>query len=101
VHRFDAARLYRLALEKGASGVRYHAIGEEGVPFREIAQAIGANMGVQVASVAPADAAAHFTWFALFAGMDAPTSSTATQQLLGWTPRERGLIEDVTAAGYF
>jgi nucleoside-diphosphate-sugar epimerase len=101
VHRFDAARLYRLALEHGASGVRYHAIGEEGVPFREIAHAIAANNDLQVASVAPLEAAAHFTWFATFAAMDAPTSSAATQQLLGWAPRERGLIEDVTAAGYF
>lgn len=101
VHRFDAARLYRLALERAAIGARYHAIGEEGVPFRALAEAIGAAIGVAPASVAAPDAAAHFSWFALFAAMDAPTSSAATRDLLGWAPRERGLIDDVGAAGYF
>lgn len=101
VHRFDAARLYRLALEHGACGARYHAIAEEGVPFRAIADAIGTGNGLPVASVAPGDAAAHFAWFALFAGMDAPTSGAETQRLLGWTPRERGLIEDVRVAAYY
>ncbi|HEX8476798.1 MAG TPA: SDR family oxidoreductase [Telluria sp.] len=100
VHRFDAARLYRLALEQGAIGARYHAIGEEGVPFRAIAEAIGANCDLTVASVGPEDAAAHFTWFAPFAGMDAPTSSAETRRVLGWAPQERGLIEDVRTAGY-
>lgn len=101
VHRFDAARLYRLALEHGATGARYHAIGEQGVPFREIAEAIGASIGVPAGSVAAADAEGHFTWFARFAGMDAPTSGEETRQVLKWEPRERDLIADLRAAGYF
>lgn len=101
VHRFDAARLYRLALEHGATGVRYHAIGEEGVPFRAIAEAIGASLHLPVARVAPQDAPAHFTWFAMFAGMDAPTSGDATRHMLGWAPQERGLLDDLCTPGYF
>lgn len=101
VHRFDAARLYRLALELGASGARYHAIGEEGVPFRAIASAIGNGVGLPVQSVAPQDAAAHFTWFALFAGMDAPASGEETRRVLGWEPIECGLLADLRTAGYF
>jgi len=101
VHRFDAARVYRLALEQGAIGARYHAIAEEGVPFRDIAGAIGSSLGVPVVSVAQADAAAHFGWFAMFAGMDAPASSEETRRVLGWQPRDRGLLEDIRTAGYF
>ena len=101
VHRFDAARLYRLALEHGAGGVRYHAVGEEGVPFREIASAIGAGIDLPVHSVAPDEAAAHFTWFTMFAGMDAPSSGAETRRVLGWEPRERGLLEDLRTPGYF
>jgi nucleoside-diphosphate-sugar epimerase len=100
VHRVDAARLYRLALEHGAIGARYHAVAEEGVAFRDIAGAIGAALGLPVRSVAPEDAAAHFGWFAMFVGVDMATSSAGTQQVLGWAPTERGLIEDVRAAGY-
>lgn len=99
VHRLDAARLYRLALERGAMGARYHAIAEEGVAFREIAAAIGDSLGLPVQGVA--DAAAHFGWFAMFAGCDMPASSAETQRLLGWTPREVGLIADLRTAGYF
>jgi nucleoside-diphosphate-sugar epimerase len=101
VHRFDAARLYRLALEHGAGGMRYHAVAEEGVPFHDIAAAIGDSLGLPVRSVAPADAAAHFTWFAVFAAMDAPASNEETQRVLGWAPSERGLIDDLRAPGYF
>jgi nucleoside-diphosphate-sugar epimerase len=100
VHRFDAARLYRLALELGETGARYHAVAEEGVPFLDIAGAIGAALDLPVRSVAQADAAAHFGWFAGFAGADMPASSDATRQVLGWAPRECGLLEDVRAAGY-
>lgn len=100
VHRFDAARLYRLALEHGAIGARYHASAEEGVAFREIAGAIGDALGLPVRSVAPEEAAAHFRWFAMFAGIDMAASSVQTRQVLGWAPRERGLIEDVRAEGY-
>ena len=101
VHRFDAACLYRLALELGAGGARYHAVAEEGVAFREIAGAIGTGLGLPVASVAQDDAAAHFAWFAMFAGADIPASGDETRRVLGWEPRERGLIADITAAGYF
>lgn len=101
VHRFDAARLYRLALELGVGGARYHAIGEEGVPFRDIAGAIGDGIGLPVRSVAPDDAAAHFAWFAMFAGMDAPAFGAETRRVLGWEPTERGLIADLRTAGYF
>jgi len=100
VHRLDAARLYRLALELGAAGARYHAVAEEGVPFRDIAGAIGAALDLPVRSVAQDDAAAHFGWFAGFAGADMPSSSAETQRVLGWTPRERGLLDDVRTAGY-
>jgi nucleoside-diphosphate-sugar epimerase len=100
VHRFDAARLYRLALELGQIGARYHAIAEEGVAFRDIAGAIGAGLDLPVRSVNEDDAAAHFGWFAMFAGADIPASSAETKRVLGWAPRERGLIEDISAAGY-
>ena len=101
VHRLDAARLYRLALERGAMGARYHAIAEEGVAFREIAAAIGDSLGLPVEGVADAATAAHFGWFAMFAGCDMPASSAQTQRVLGWTPRETGLIADLRTDGYF
>jgi len=100
VHRFDAARLYRLALERGDIGARYHAVSEEGVPFHAIAGAIGEGLGLPVRSIPREDAAAYFGWLAGFAGSDMPASSEETRRVLGWVPRERGLIEDVKAAGY-
>jgi nucleoside-diphosphate-sugar epimerase len=100
VHRFDAARLYRLALAQGAIGARYHAIGEEGVAFKDIAGAIGSALGLPVRSVAPEDAAAHFGWLALFAQADMAASSVETRRVLGWAPVERGLLDDIRAAGY-
>jgi len=96
VHRLDAARVYRLALERGVGGERYHAVAEEGLPFREIATAIGRGLGLPVES-RPAE---HFGWFAMFAGMDAATSSAWTRETLGWTPTGPGLIEDIETAGY-
>jgi nucleoside-diphosphate-sugar epimerase len=101
VHRLDAARLYRLALEKGAAGARYHGVGEEGVPFREIAEVIGRHLNVPVVSKTAEEAAGHFGWFARFAGIDCPASSQKTRDLLGWEPREAGLLEDMRDAGYF
>jgi nucleoside-diphosphate-sugar epimerase len=101
VHRFDAARLYRLVLEKGVAGARYHAVAEEGVPFREIAQAIGRRVNVPVVSKSPEEAAEHFGWLAHFATMDSPASSERTRKLLGWQPRQTGLITDLDAAQYF
>lgn len=97
VHRQDAAKVYRLAIERGVGGERYHAVAEEGVPFREIAAAIGRGLGVPVESRPPE----HFGWFAMFAGMDAATSSAWTRQALGWRPTEAGLIADIETAGYF
>jgi nucleoside-diphosphate-sugar epimerase len=97
VHRHDAARLYRLALEHGAQGGPYHAAAEEGVPFKAIAEAIGRGLGLPVVSVSPEQAEAHFGWFTTFAGMDIPTSSAHTRTLLGWEPREIGLLADIEA----
>ena len=95
VHRFDAARVYRLAIERHVDGGPYHGVAEEGVPFREIAEIIGKRLNVPVVSKSPEEAAEHFGWFARFAGWDAPTSSDRTRDLLGWEPKEAGLIEDV------
>jgi nucleoside-diphosphate-sugar epimerase len=101
VHRRDAAQLYRLAIESAGAGATYHAIAEEGLRFREIADAIGRRLGLPVRSVAPVAAAAHFSWMAHFAAMDMPASSHRTRQVLGWAPQERGLLADMEHAGYF
>jgi nucleoside-diphosphate-sugar epimerase len=96
VHRLDVAPVYRLALEKAPAGATYHAVAEEGVPLREIAQAIGRGLKVPVMSKSGADAATHFGWLSAFAGMDGPASSALTQQRLGWRPSQStGLIEDL------
>ncbi|MGH6614896.1 SDR family oxidoreductase [Sphingomonas sp.] len=100
VHRFDAARVYRLALEQGATAGRYHAVAEEGVPFKEIAEAIGRGLKLPVVARSPEEAAAHFGWFAMFAGMDVAASSAATRALLGWAPTRPGLVADIRDAGY-
>lgn len=100
-HHFDAARVYRLALEQGASARRYHAIAEEGVPFKAIAEVIGKRLGLPVVSKATAEAEAHFGWFARFAAVDVPTSSAKTRAALGWAPKEKGLIEDLDQPCYF
>jgi len=97
VHRLDAARLYRLALEKGTAGARYHAVAEEGVPVRQIAEAIGRRVGVPVVSMGAEQAANHFGWLAPFAAMDNAASSARTRKLLGWEPKGPGLIEDIDA----
>jgi len=105
VHRLDAAVLYRLALEKLAEastpGARFHAIAEEGVPFKDIAAVIGRRLDLPVESKSPEEAAAHFGWFAMFAGIDATSSSRQTRDLLGWQPTHRGLIEDIDNERYF
>ena len=101
VHRLDAARLYRLALEKGSAGERYHGAVDI-VPFREIAEAIGKGLNLPVVSKTPEEAAAHFGWFAMFAGLDCPASSALTQERLGWKPVEPGLVADISGSpSYF
>lgn len=100
-HRIDAARVYRLALEQGATAKHYHAIAEEGVPFKAIAEVIGRRLGVPVVSKSADEAEAHFGWFARFASIDVPTSSAKTRALLGWEPKEKGLIEDLDQPYYF
>jgi nucleoside-diphosphate-sugar epimerase len=101
VHRLDAARLYRLVLENGAAGVRYHAVAEEGVALRDIAGVIGRRLNVPVVSKTREEAASHFGWFAHFATLDNPTSSAHTQERLGWRPAGPTLIPDLDRARYF
>ena len=101
VHRLDVARLYRLVLEKSAAGGRYHAVAEEGIPFREIADAIGLRLNIPVVSITPEEAAGHFGWFAHFAAMDIPASSQRTRDQLAWQPTGPGLIQDISLPHYF
>jgi nucleoside-diphosphate-sugar epimerase len=101
VHRLDAARVFRLALERAAPGARYHAVAEEGVPFSEIAAAIGRRLGVPVTGIARVVAAQHFGALAHFAGMDVPASCSWTREVLDWHPRQGTLMEDVDSTRYF
>jgi nucleoside-diphosphate-sugar epimerase len=101
VHRLDAATLYRLALEKGPAGFCYHAVGDEGVAFRDITTVIGRRLNLPVASKTGEDAANHFGWFTHFAGIDNPSSGQRTRELLGWQPKQAGLIADLDHPRYF
>jgi len=101
VHRLDAARLYRFALEKGAAAARYHGVADEGVPTREIAEVIGRHLDVPVVSKSLEEAGDHFGWIAMFFGIDAPASSVLTQEQMGWRPLQPGLIADLNAEHYF
>ena len=94
-HVLDAARLYRLAIEKAEPGARYHAVAEEGVCARDIAEVIGRGLNVPIVSLTPEEAARHFGWLAMFAGLDIVASSAQTQQRLGWRPTGPGLIADL------
>ena len=100
-HRLDVARLYRLALEKGLAGTSYHAVADEGVTARDIAEIVGRHLKVPVTSISTEEAAAHFGTMAMFAGMDGAASSALTQQWLGWKPTQVGLIADISRPGYF
>jgi nucleoside-diphosphate-sugar epimerase len=100
-HRLDVARLYRLALEKGLAGRSYHAVADEGVTARDIAEILGRHLKLAVTSISPEEASAHFGMMAMFAGMDGAASSALTQQWLGWKPTEIGLIADIGRPGYF
>ena len=95
VHRRDAASLYRLALEKGTAGARYHAIGDEGIAFRDLAEAIGRRLNLPVVSKTPEEAGEHFGFLGMFAGLDAPASAEWTRKELGWSPKHPGLIADI------
>jgi nucleoside-diphosphate-sugar epimerase len=97
-HRRDAARVYRLAVEKGEPGAAYHPIGDEGVTTRAIAEAIGRRLGLPTVSLSPDQAVGHFGWLGMFAGIDIPASSRLTQQQLGWRPSGESLIEDIANA---
>lgn len=99
-HVTDVARLYRLAIERAKVGSRYHAVDEEGVSVKEIAEAIGRGMGLPVMSIAPEKAGEHFGWMGMFAGIDMPASSDWTRQVLRWEPTGPGLITDLDAMDY-
>jgi nucleoside-diphosphate-sugar epimerase len=101
VHRLDAAHLYRLVLEKGITAATYHAVADEGVPTREIAEAIGRGLNVPVVSKSPEAAADHFGWIARFFAINGPASSALTQERLGWRPVQPGIIADLNAEHYF
>ncbi|MFD5506516.1 3-beta hydroxysteroid dehydrogenase [Streptomyces sp. NPDC127051] len=101
VHRLDAARLFHLALEKAPAGSTLHAVADEGVPLRDIADITGRNLNLPVATVAPVDAAEHFAWPAPVLAADQPASSTLTRELLGWQPAQPGLVDDLDEGHYF
>lgn len=101
VHTLDAAVLYRLALERAEPGTRLHAIGDEGVPFRDIAGAIGAGLGVPVRRIPDEEADAYFTYLARFVGGDNPVSGALSREWLGWTPTRAGLLDDLAEGHYF
>lgn len=101
VHLLDCAHLYRLVLEKGSAGARYNAVAEEGVPLREMAEAIGRGLKLPVVSMSPEEAGEHFGWLAAFVGFDIPASSALTQERLGWRPTGPGMISDLENMRYF
>ncbi len=101
VHRLDAANLYRLVLEKGSAETTYHGVADEGIPTREIAEAIGRGLNVPLVSKSREEATDHFGWIARFFGIDGPASSALTRDRLGWRPVQPGLVADLNAEHYF
>jgi nucleoside-diphosphate-sugar epimerase len=101
VHRFDAAHLCRLAVENAPAGSTLHAVADQGVPVRDIAEVIGRHLSLPVVSIPAEDAGEHFTWLGGFIGLDSPASSARTRELLGWEPTHPGLIEDLELGHYF
>jgi nucleoside-diphosphate-sugar epimerase len=101
VHRRDAARLFRLALEQAPAGSTLHAVADQGVPIRDVAEVIGRHLHAPVVSIAPENAGAHFSWMGAFIGIDQPASSDLTRELLEWQPTQPGLIDDLDQGHYF
>lgn len=101
VHRLDAARLYRLAIEHGVEQGPFHAVDDEGIPVKQIAEVIARRLGLPLVSLTEGEAAEHFGWQAKFAAMDAPSSSAHTRSVLGWTPTQAGLLADIDGPAYF
>jgi nucleoside-diphosphate-sugar epimerase len=101
VHRLDAARVFRLAVERGARNEAFHAIAEAGVPFRLIAEAISRQIGVPAQSLTPEEAETHFGGLARWVAGNGPASSERTRAVLGWEPRERGIISDIDRPEYY
>ncbi|MFC9846422.1 SDR family oxidoreductase [Streptomyces sp. NPDC060223] len=100
-HRLDSAHLIALALDKAPAGSTLHAVAEEGVPIRDVAEVIGRHLDIPVASIAPEDAGEHFGWLAGPLGVDSPVSSALTRELLGWQPAQPGLLKDLDKGHYF
>jgi nucleoside-diphosphate-sugar epimerase len=101
VHRLDSARLFRLALEKAPAGSTLHAVADEGVPIRDIAEVIGRHLELPVVSISREDAGEHFTWLSAYLAADSPASSALTRELVGWNPMHEGLLEDLEQGHYF
>jgi nucleoside-diphosphate-sugar epimerase len=99
-HVLDVAKLYQLALDQGKAGARYHAVAEEGIAARDIAEVVGAGLQMPVVSLSPEEAKEHFGWLAMFMGMDLPASSAWTREVLGWNPTGPGLIADLKQMDY-
>ena len=101
MHRLDAARLFRLALETAPAGAVLHGVADQGVPVRAIAEVIGRHLDLPVVAISPEGAGEHFGWLAGFLGADVPPTSTLTRELVGWQPTHRGLIDDLDRGHYF
>jgi len=101
VHRLDAARLFRLAVEQAPAGSVLHAVADQGVPIHDIAQVIGRHLNLPVVSIPPEQAGEHFSWLGRFLGVDAPASSALTRELLDWLPTQPGLLDDLDKGHYF